>query len=79
MRAYLMIIDRDPEGIRELLRREPVAAKVKARKVARGELRLKITFRHSCNEVEWKSKVLLQLPNKILDQCLCNLSAHAWV
>lgn len=34
MRAYLMIIDRDPEGIRALLGREPVAAKVRARKAA---------------------------------------------
>jgi putative transcriptional regulator len=34
MRAYLMIIDRDPEGVRELLKRTPVAMKNRARKAA---------------------------------------------
>ncbi len=34
MRAYLMIIDRDPEGIRELLKRKPVAVKGRAKKAA---------------------------------------------
>ena len=34
MRAYLMIIDRDPEGVRALLRWEPVVAKGRARKAA---------------------------------------------
>lgn len=29
LRAYLMIIDRDPEGVRVLLKRPPVAAKAK--------------------------------------------------
>jgi putative transcriptional regulator len=32
MRAYLMIIDRDPEGTRALLRRQPTAAKGRTRK-----------------------------------------------
>ncbi len=34
MRAYLMIIDRDPEGVRGLLKQAPVAAKRRVRKAA---------------------------------------------